>query len=252
MPNRILREGILACERTDKLSVEAELFFRRLMSKADDFGRFPTHPSLLRAALYPLRLDAVTAEDIIAWRNECEQAGLIESFSSGRKECLEILDFKQRRRSASKYPRPGDDPVTDDCQTNDGQMHSSASPSAQAEALTSNECEREPTSIRSLIEKIGGTPSNSDSEFIKNRPDSPLGFDRDDIIGSIQRMLGQTEWKQNARMWKKRFREHPAALSLALEDLAAQAPTKVFHINKAAWLTARFKEALLERKQKTA
>jgi hypothetical protein len=40
MPVRILREGILTSERVDTLSPAAEVFYRRLMSVVDDFGRF--------------------------------------------------------------------------------------------------------------------------------------------------------------------------------------------------------------------
>ncbi len=48
MPNRILREGILTSERVNLLSWEAEVFYRRLMSVVDDYGRFHAHPALLR------------------------------------------------------------------------------------------------------------------------------------------------------------------------------------------------------------
>ena len=225
------------------------------MSKVDDFGRFDNHPLLLRASLYPLRIDSISDEDIIAWRTECEKARLIETFNSGRKECLEILNFRQRHRSeSSKYPRP-----TDTCQTNDG--HDGGHDgrprrvtSASAEAQTSNECERAPTTfaeLRKKISQIGRMPSDS-GLVVKDRPDSSLGFVRDDVLGSVERILGPTEWKQNARMWKKRLREHPAALALALEDLATQARTTVFSTNKAAWLTARFKAVQLEKKRSGA
>ncbi len=39
MPNRIIREGILTSEAVNSLSWEAEVFFRRLLSVVDDFGR---------------------------------------------------------------------------------------------------------------------------------------------------------------------------------------------------------------------
>ena len=40
MPNRILRDTILRSERVARLSPTAELFYRRLMSVADDYGRY--------------------------------------------------------------------------------------------------------------------------------------------------------------------------------------------------------------------
>jgi hypothetical protein len=44
MPNRELREGILTSERINALTFPAEVFYRRLMSVVDDFGRCPAHP----------------------------------------------------------------------------------------------------------------------------------------------------------------------------------------------------------------
>ena len=54
MPNRILREGILDSDRVNKLSWGAEVFYRRLMSVVDDFGRFDARIDLLKSKLYPL------------------------------------------------------------------------------------------------------------------------------------------------------------------------------------------------------
>ena len=39
MPNRMIREELLTCEKVNELSFGAEIFYRRLMSVADDFGR---------------------------------------------------------------------------------------------------------------------------------------------------------------------------------------------------------------------
>jgi hypothetical protein len=39
MPSRLLREGILDSEAVNALSFAAEVFYRRLMSVVDDFGR---------------------------------------------------------------------------------------------------------------------------------------------------------------------------------------------------------------------
>jgi hypothetical protein len=113
MPARILREGILTSESVDQLSPGAELFYRRLMSAVDDYGRYPKHPSLLRAALFPLRTDKITSDDITGWLNECERAGLIQTFLSQGKACIEIVNFKQRVRSQSKYPRAEDSQMSD-------------------------------------------------------------------------------------------------------------------------------------------
>ena len=51
MPNRILRDGILMSPRVNVLSSEAELFYRRLMSVVDDYGRFSAHPTFASDAV---------------------------------------------------------------------------------------------------------------------------------------------------------------------------------------------------------
>lgn len=122
MPSRILRDGYLTSERIDKLDPLAERFYVRLLLVADDFGRYPANPQLLRSHLFPLR-DDVRNTDIPRWLAACEKAGLIRCYSVEDKPFLCVLRFNQRTRSESKYPKPpfdcpgGDsDPLTLDGQ----------------------------------------------------------------------------------------------------------------------------------------
>lgn len=114
MPNRILRPGILSSERVDALSYEAEVFYRRLMSKVDDYGRFDAHWRVLRSELYPMRTERISQEQIETWLEECtrtlpgEEEPLVRVYSVGRKQFLELTNFRQRIRvkAESKYPEP--------------------------------------------------------------------------------------------------------------------------------------------------
>lgn len=109
MPNRILREGILTSPRMARLSWAAEVFYRRLHSVVDDFGRFHAHPMLLRAACYPLQLDKVSDSDIGKWMLETAEAGLVRVFEHADQRYLELLDFRQQvRATKSKFPEPPD------------------------------------------------------------------------------------------------------------------------------------------------
>jgi hypothetical protein len=109
MPSRILREGILTSERVNSLGWEAEVFYRRLMSVVDDYGRFSAHPKLLRAALYPLKLDAVRDANMERLLAFVEQARLVRVYEVTGKRYLEMLDFRQTvRAKESKYPAPGE------------------------------------------------------------------------------------------------------------------------------------------------
>ncbi|TAL90929.1 MAG: hypothetical protein EPN62_00920 [Candidimonas sp.] len=106
MPTRIIREGILTSERINVLSPFAELFYRRLMSVVDDYGRYTANLTLLRASCYPLQLDSVKEDSIKKHLAECADAGLIVLFTVAGKAYLEMQDFNQRVQSKSKYPEP--------------------------------------------------------------------------------------------------------------------------------------------------
>jgi hypothetical protein len=107
MPNRILREGIVTSERVNSLDWDAEVFYRRLMSVIDDFGRYTANAKLLLGTCYALKLDTVSLADINRWLCECQKAGLLRLYEVSGKPFLEVIDFKQQIRSKeSKYPSP--------------------------------------------------------------------------------------------------------------------------------------------------
>lgn len=106
MPDRIVRAGILTSEAVNKLSWAAEVFYRRLMSKADDYGRYDGRPPILRADLYPLQLAKVTEPDIEKWILETVEAALVRDYVLAGKRYLEIKNFGQQIRSKSKWPPP--------------------------------------------------------------------------------------------------------------------------------------------------
>ena len=108
MPNRILRDGINDSEAVNALSDRAELFYRRLMSFADDFGRSPRNPALLRAKLFSLKLDSWSIEAVENSITECEAVGLLSSYQSEGQKVLQIEKFGQRIREGAKsrFPDP--------------------------------------------------------------------------------------------------------------------------------------------------
>lgn len=106
MPTRILRDGIIDSDRVNQLTWGGEVFYRRLMSVADDFGRFDARPSILRSRCYPLKLSTVTESKIGRWVEEATGAGLIRLYAVNGKQFGEIVGFGQRHRTAPKYPDP--------------------------------------------------------------------------------------------------------------------------------------------------
>ncbi len=116
MPNRILREGINASPRVNKLSMGAEILYRRLLSVVDDYGRFYASPATVRGACWPTCPEKVCEQDVDNWLAECEQvANILRTYSAKGCRYLQVLDFNQKIRSKSKFPEPADILQTD-CQ----------------------------------------------------------------------------------------------------------------------------------------
>lgn len=106
MPTRLLREGIIDSDRVNQLDWPAEVFYRRLMSVIDDYGLFDGRISILRAKLYPTKLERVREADISRWMAECQKAGLILLYEVEGKPYLQVLDTDWQTRSKPKYPLP--------------------------------------------------------------------------------------------------------------------------------------------------
>jgi uncharacterized phage protein (TIGR02220 family) len=118
MPNRIVREGIITSESVNTLAWPEEVFYRRLHSVVDDYGRFHANLSLIRAACYPLRLNDVSDQDVGKWLAVCATKGLVRVYEVEGKRFLEVAKFAQQvRAKASKFPQPPDDCAADATQT---------------------------------------------------------------------------------------------------------------------------------------
>jgi hypothetical protein len=109
-------------DKVDLLSYPAETFMNRLFTQADDHGLFYADPTLLKAKLYPKRIDKIKTSEIIKWRDECRKAGIIVMYEYDGKPYLQIVDFRQRLdRARAKFPMPPADvyplPVDDDFPT---------------------------------------------------------------------------------------------------------------------------------------
>ena len=113
MPNRILRDWTTS-ENIDRLSEGAELFFVRLIMKADDHGCFHANSKLLNAALFPLK--DYKPSKIEEWLKECHKAGIIVIYG----KYLQIINFGQRLRTMnSKFPLPDANALTNGGQVSD-------------------------------------------------------------------------------------------------------------------------------------
>lgn len=114
MPNRILKESINESKGLSDVSQFAQDCFKRLITYADDYGRFNTDTEIMRARLYPRELEAVSTDDLLAGLTELVGVGKINLYavSEARGEIFGYFphwDEHQRiRNSRTKYPDPGE------------------------------------------------------------------------------------------------------------------------------------------------
>lgn len=107
MPNRIIRDGILRSEKVNALEPLTELFYRRLMSVVDDYGRTEAHPTLLRSSCYPLLIDKVDEASVKKHIKSCQEVGLVQLYTVEGKHFIQLINFNQQvRAKVSKYPDP--------------------------------------------------------------------------------------------------------------------------------------------------
>jgi hypothetical protein len=107
VPNRYVREDAIESERVNALSWQGEVFYRRLINRVDDFGRYTANAGLLRASIFPLQIDKVSVADVAKLLLECEQSGLISTWKGELgKEYLALHTWKKERATTSKYPDP--------------------------------------------------------------------------------------------------------------------------------------------------
>ena len=149
MPERLIREGILESEAVNRISPEAELFYRRVMSIVDDYGRFEWDVKKIRLRVFGYRFDWATEAKIAGWMSECE-AELIVLYQVGAKKYFEIRNFGQRLRAKrSKFPGPLDSTVSkENARQVSGKRHTDvghvrSETESEAESETESEASRE-------------------------------------------------------------------------------------------------------------
>ena len=106
MPNRYIRESAIESERVNALSWHGEVFYRRLLNRVDDFGRYSANESLLRASIFPLQVDKVSTKDVTRLLKECQQVGLLFAYEVENKRFLVINQWEKGRAKKSLYPSP--------------------------------------------------------------------------------------------------------------------------------------------------
>lgn len=124
MPNRIIKESICESEALSECSLFACDLYKRLITYADDYGRFNSDTKIMRARLFPREYEEVTEEDIISALTELAGVGKLyfytsKKFNQGAKHsgvygAFPNWEKHQRvRESKTKCPEPDDTDIND-------------------------------------------------------------------------------------------------------------------------------------------
>jgi hypothetical protein len=110
MPNRWLRDSILASRTLAELSDFAERLFFRLLVVCDDYGRFNSDPAIVRSVCFPLLADKIKCVRIEKTLDELIRSGIARFYLAEGKVIGELINFtrfQQPRAKKSKFPGPG-------------------------------------------------------------------------------------------------------------------------------------------------
>jgi hypothetical protein len=106
MPNRIIKESCRSSKNLDRLSDFEERLFWRLITTADDYGRFLACPELVRSACFPLR--TVSTERIETSLKSLQVNELIRIYSIDDRSYGVFCKWEKHqgkpRAKNSKYP----------------------------------------------------------------------------------------------------------------------------------------------------
>lgn len=114
MPNRIIKESILASDNINQLTPSAEVLFYRLMVSCDDFGIFYGSSNMIRARCFPLSIDKIKESSIDKWLEELQKSELIFIYQADGKRYLKLTNWEKHqtvRAQKSKYITPDSDNV---------------------------------------------------------------------------------------------------------------------------------------------
>lgn len=118
MPNRILKDSINESRGLTSCSFFAQDLYKRLITYADDYGRFNADPQIMVARLYPRELAVVSVDDLYDGLIELVGVGKITFYTSApRKEVYGAFpnwsEHQRMRESKKKNPDPSDTRVND-------------------------------------------------------------------------------------------------------------------------------------------
>ncbi len=202
MPQRFLRPGLTTSQRFNSASWHAQIFYVRILTLVDDFGRYDAETRLLRSHAFPFGDPAGKEIPLKTVESICKQLSVhaLIAFYQDKdgKKYLQVLRWQERPRAEkSKYPAL--DNTCEQMFANDSNCSlpsPSPSPSPTSSIIGSSPNGQRPT-IKDVVELIGERAAN---DF----------FDYYESNGWRVGRNPMKDWKAAARRWKRNQKSNGA------------------------------------------
>ena len=231
MPNRLIKESICTSDTINGLSWYQEVFFYRLITVCDDYGRMDARPQILKGRMFPLKEDLRSGE-ISKALAALEAAGLIRTYLVSGKPYLQVNTWEnhqQIRAKVPKYPGPEDADIicnhmiSDDskCPRNPIQSESESNPNPKGNARA-----RFDAFWSAYPKKVG--KGAAEKAFERCHADDEL-LAR--MLGAVGQAKDSAQWRaENGRFipnpatWlnQRRWEDDPSSLMTAGKTVSAQ------------------------------
>lgn len=112
MPSRIIRDSICTSPTLDALSDGAERLFWRLVTIADDYGRFEADPRIILGKCFPMKIGTLKPEKVADWFQEMVKVDLARQYRVNDRLYGYFPTWEKYQRiraKESRYPPPPDD-----------------------------------------------------------------------------------------------------------------------------------------------
>ena len=211
MPNRLIKESICASDTINGLSWYQEVFFYRLITVCDDYGRMDARPQILKGRMFPLKEDLRSGE-VQKALNALDAAGLIRLYQVRRKPFLQVLTWDQHQQIRAKVPKyPGMDEADGDMIADDIRRYQMISDDiiCPRNPIQSESNPNPNPEGRVRVTRFAPPSLAEVSEYCRERGNriSPEAFI--DFYASKGWKVGNTpmkDWKAAVRTWEQRDR----------------------------------------------
>lgn len=110
---RMIDPGFWTDEKLGTCTREERLLFMGLISNADDDGRLPGHPALLKSMIFPYDYD-ITPDEVNKWVQSLYKKQIIAIYQVNGQTYIWICNFSKhqsiKKKTESKLPAPPDNP----------------------------------------------------------------------------------------------------------------------------------------------